>query len=138
MTTWLIDTALFKALAPGGATSVRDWLKTNEASIFLSAASLVELSAAIARTPESQNQRRKAMRAWLDGLVMKYADRIHPVDLQIAVRAGALMSNLTAGPPRHRFHDATLVATAQIHGHGLLTKREAIFGSWTKLPIEIF
>lgn len=137
MTTWLIDTALFKALAPGGATSVGDWLKTNQASVFLSAASLVELSAAIARTPESQNQRRQAMRAWLDGLATAYADRIHPVDSHTAVRAGALMANLTS-PLRHRFHDATLVATAQIHGHGLLTKREPIFGPWTKLLVKAF
>jgi predicted nucleic acid-binding protein len=137
VTTWLIDTALFKALAPGRAPSVRQWLETNEASIFLSVASVVELNAAIARMFESQKQRREAMRAWLDGLVSAYVDRIHPVDVQIALRAGALMPNLRDKPPRHRFHDATLVATAQIHGHGLLTRRDTTFGPWTEVPIEI-
>jgi hypothetical protein len=42
---------------------------------------------------------------------------------------------LQNGLPRHRFHDAVLVATAQAHGHGLLTRRDTIFGPWTNVPI---
>jgi hypothetical protein len=51
-----------------------------------------------------------------------------PVDAAIATRAGALLLGLTS-PPRHRFHGTLLVATAQIHGPGLTTRRGAIFGS---------
>jgi hypothetical protein len=36
---------------------------------------------------------------------------------------------------RHRFHDAVLAATAQIHGHRLLTKRVSIFGAWTQVKV---
>jgi hypothetical protein len=50
-------------------------------------------------------------------------------------RAGALLPRLQNGLPRHRFHDAVLVATAQAHGHGLLTRRDTIFGPWTNVPI---
>ena len=111
MTTWLIDPALFKALASTRATSIRNWLEANHASVFLSAASLVEIAAAIAKTPATQIQRREAMRAWLDGLVSRYADRIHPVDPQIAMRAGEIIAELAGRsyspplprcrPPRH-------------------------------------
>jgi hypothetical protein len=37
---------------------------------------------------------------------------------------------------RHRFHDAVLAATAQIHGHSLLTNRVTIFGTWTHVKVE--
>jgi hypothetical protein len=48
---------------------------------------------------------------------------IHPVDAAIATRDGELLPHLTGGHPRHRFHDSLPVATAQIHGHGLTTRR---------------
>jgi hypothetical protein len=37
------------------------------------------------------------------------------------------------GPARHHFHDALLVATAQILGHGVLTRRDGVFGPWIKV-----
>lgn len=135
MTTWLIDTALFKIFASARGTSVRLWLEAGDRSVFLSAASLVEIAATIAKMPVSQKPRRGAMQGWLNGLTTEYSDRIHPVDLQIAMRAGGLMTGLTGGLLRHRFHDALILATAQIHGHGLLTRRDTIFGPWTKVPI---
>ena len=137
MTTWLIDTALLKVVASTKAMSARNWLVANDASVFLSAASLVEIAAAIAKAPVAQNQRREAMRTWLDGLASRYADRIHPIDPQIAMRAGEIMPNLQVGHIRYRFHDAVLLATAQTHGHGLLTRRDSIFGPWTKVPIAM-
>lgn len=135
MTTWLIDTALFKSLAPGPSQSFRKWIEAHDDPIFLSAASLVELQAAIARIPSSQTKRAEVLGRWLEGLVSDFADRIHEIDSNIALRAGTLLPYCQAGPPRHRFHDALLVATAQIHGHGLLTKREGVFGAWTKVEI---
>jgi predicted nucleic acid-binding protein len=66
----------------------------------------------------------------------RFADRIHPVDTAIATHAGALLPRL-ASHPGSRFHDALLVATAQLHGHGLITRRDGIFGSWTQTRIAI-
>jgi hypothetical protein len=51
----------------------------------------------------------------------------------IGIRSPELMRRL--GPARHRFHDAVLAATAQVHGHGLLTKREPVFGAWTQVKV---
>jgi len=138
LNTWLIDTALFKSLASGGpnGASLRGWFETHEDPIFLSVASLVEIEAAIERIHAPHAKRADALHQWLDGLVTAFSDRIHPVDVKIAVRAGRLLPYCQAGHLRHRFHDAVLAATAQVHGHGLLTKREPVFGAWAKVKVE--
>jgi toxin FitB len=133
----LIDTALFKSLAPGapkGAT-LRSWIETREDPLFLSAASLVELEAVIDRVRGRDTKRAEGLQAWLDGLVTTFSDRIHPIDIHVAVRAARLLPYRQIGPARHRFHDAVLAATAQVQGHGLLTKREPVFGPWTQVKV---
>jgi predicted nucleic acid-binding protein len=77
----------------------------------------------------------EALSKWLEGIVSGFADRIHPIDTEIALLAGELLPQCHAGPFRHWFHDALLVATARVHGHGLLTKREGVFGAWTKVKV---
>jgi predicted nucleic acid-binding protein len=137
VTTWLIDTALFKSLALDGhkRSSLRGWIETNDDPMYLSVASLVEIEAAVEKIRARRGDRRDALRKWLDGLVTTFGDRIHPVDADVAMRAGRLLIRCNAGPARHRFHDALLAATAQIHGHNLLTKRDAVFGAWTGVEV---
>ena len=137
MKTWLIDTALFATLAPASfqKSGLRHWLDTHREPVFLSAASLVEIETAIGRVPASQQARISALRDWLEGLISTFSDRIHLVDAAVAVRAGRLLPLCHTGLARHRFHDAVLVATAQAHGHGLLTKRDGVFGAWTKVAL---
>jgi toxin FitB len=135
--TWLIDTALFATLGPASSqkSGLRHWLEAHREPVFLSAASLVEFESAIGRVPASQQARIRALRDWLDGLVSTFSDRIHPVDAAVAVRAGRLLPHCHTGLPRYRFHDVVLVATAQVHGHGLLSKRDAVFGPWTRIAL---
>ena len=135
MRTWLIDTALFSTLAPASSqkSGLRHWLEAHREPVFLSAASLVEIEAAIGRFPASQPARISALRNWLDGLLSTFSDRIHPVDAEVAVRAGRLLPLCRDGFARHRFHDVVLVATAQVYGHALLSKRDAVFGAWTQV-----
>jgi toxin FitB len=135
MSTWLMDTPLFKMLATPKAKPLLEWCEANDASLFISAASLTEIALGIDKLPGSQSQRASAQHNWLNEIITRFADRIHPVDAVIATSAGALLPKLTTGHPRHRFHDALLVATAQIHGHGLVTRRDGIFGPWMQTPI---
>jgi predicted nucleic acid-binding protein len=135
MSTWLLDTPLFNMLATPKAKPLLEWCEVNKPSLFISAASLTEVARGIDKLPVSQSQRANAQRKWLDEIITRFADRIHPVDVAIAIRAGGVLPSLTNGHPRHRFHDALLVATAQLHGHGLITRRDGIFGFWTKVPI---
>jgi toxin FitB len=136
--TWLIDTALFKSLAPGvpkGAT-LRSWIETHEDPLFLSVASLVEIEAVIERSRHRDAKRADALHQWLDGLITTFSDRIHPIDVNVAIRAGRLLPyRQQSDDARHRFHDAVLAATAQIHGHRLLTKRVTILGAWTQVKV---
>ena len=124
MDTWLIDTALFKSLAPGGpqGDTLRSWIETHEDPLFLSTAFLVELKAVIDKIRGRETKRAEALQAWFDGLVTTFSDRIHPIDIHVAVRAGSLLPYRQEGLPRDRFYDVVLAPTAQIHGHGLLTR----------------
>ena len=135
MTTWLLDTALFKSFPSDN--HLKALLKGDDASLFLSAASLAEFNRAIARTPESQARRRDALQAWLEDLKTRFEDRIHSVDVEVALRAGKRLQGVKAGHPRHHFHDALLVATAELHGHGLVTRRDGVFGGWTPVPVVV-
>ena len=137
MNTWLIDPLLLKVVASPKAASLQQWCDANNASLFLSAASLSEISVGIGKMPASQSQRADALREWLEGITSRFADRIHPVDPAIAMRAGAILPRLENGHPRHRLHDAVFVATAQVHGHGLLTRRDGVFGPWTQTPLMV-
>jgi predicted nucleic acid-binding protein len=130
-----MDTPLFMMLATPKAKPLLEWCEANSASLYISAASLTQVALGINKLPVSQSQRANAQRNWLNEIITQFADRIHSVDAAIATRAGAALPYLTSGHPPHRFHDALLVATAQIHGHGLTTRRDRIFGPWTKVPI---
>jgi predicted nucleic acid-binding protein len=135
MSTWLLDTPLFNMLATPKAKPLLEWCAANRPSMFISAASLTEVARGIDKLSGSQSQRANAQRKWLDEILTRFADRVHPVDAAIATRAGESLPHLIIGHQRHRFHDALLVATAQIHGHGLITRRDGIFGPWTKVQI---
>lgn len=77
MSTWLLDTALFQMLATPMAKSLLEWCETNDASLYISAASLTEIALAINKLPLPQMQRASAQRSWLNGIVTRFADRIH-------------------------------------------------------------
>jgi predicted nucleic acid-binding protein len=137
MSTWLMDTPLLKMLRLEKAKPLLHWCEANDASLFISAASLAHVAQGIDKLPTSQSQGAKALRNWLDRIIDRFGDRIHPVDAAIAMRAGSLLPCRTVGLPIHHFHDVLLVATAQKHGHGLVTRRDPVFGPWTGVKIAI-
>jgi hypothetical protein len=52
------------------------------------------------------------LRSWLDRIIDRFGDRIHPVDAAIAMRAGSLLPCCSVGLPIRHFHDVLLVAMA--------------------------
>jgi predicted nucleic acid-binding protein len=132
-----MDTPLLKMLRPEKAKPLLDWCEANDASLFISAASLAHVAQGIDKLPTSQSQGAEALRSWLDRIIDRFGDRIHPVDIAIAMRAGELLTSRTNGLPIHYFHDVLLVATVQRHGHGLVTRRDTVFGPWTDVKIAI-
>ena len=137
MESWLIDTFLFRSLAPGQqrADSFRNWIETHEDPVFLSAASIVRIKVAIERIPASQAIRADTLTKWLDGLVTNFRDRIHPIDGEVNARASEIMRHWQGNAVRVRYHDVLLVATAQVYGHGLLTNRFPVFGAWANVKV---
>ena len=80
-------------------------------------------------------ERADALTKWLDGLVTNFSDRIHPIDEEVYARASEITRNWQPTGVRVRHHDTMLVAMAQIYGHGLLTKRLPVFGSWANVKV---
>jgi hypothetical protein len=60
--------------------------------LFLSAASLVEIEAVIDRVRGRDTKRAEGLQAWLDGLVTTFSDRIHPIDIHVAVEPTSAMT----------------------------------------------
>ena len=135
MNTYLIDTLVLKMIATPKEESLRRWCEANNRSLFLSSASLTEVSVAVNKMPHSLSHRADALQRWLNEIVTRFADRVHPTDAEISVRAGAIMPNMTSTQPRLRYHDAILLATAEVHRHRLLTRREEILGRLTSARI---
>src|ERR1700739_832126 len=103
-----MGTPLLKMLAPEKAKPLRDWCEANDASLFISAASLAHVARGIDKLPTSQSQGAKALRNWLEKIVDRFGDRIHSVDAAIAMRVGSLLPCCTVGLPIHHFHDVLL------------------------------
>ena len=97
-----------QSLAPGQrrTDSFRRWVETHEDALFLPAASIVEIKAAIKSIPTSRAIRADALDKRLDGLVATFSDVIHPVDVNVATRTGEIMRScrLTAPPRRAALH----------------------------------
>jgi predicted nucleic acid-binding protein len=140
VTGWLIDTRLFKHLAPGEGgrkRTFRDWVSSSEEPIFLSMISVVDINASIQKVHDTPREpRRAALDAWLERIVAHYGDRIYPVDAGVAKLAGELM-NRSQALGRWRLSDPLLAATARIHGHALVTERKSDFTTM-KSGIELW
>lgn len=76
----------------------------------------------------------EGLQAWLDGLVTTFSDRIHPIDIHVAVRADSCPIARSA-PPAIASTTRFLLRRRKIHGHSLLTKREPVFGAWTQVKV---
>jgi predicted nucleic acid-binding protein len=88
--------------------------------LFLSAISLVELEAAVARTARSDKAGGAALRGWIDNQVLQaFEGHILPLDTAVARRRGQI--------PLADTRDALFAATALEHGLTLVTRNSAAF-----------
>jgi predicted nucleic acid-binding protein len=124
MSTWLMATPLFKMLATPKAKPLLEWCKANEPSLFISAASLSEIALGIT---SYRDPSRTAPAPSATGSRDHYAlPRPHPPSRR---RHRQARRRALAGPQVSRalgFNDALLLATAQLRGHGLITRRDEI------------
>jgi hypothetical protein len=90
---YLVDTDVISAGAPAKKPAPASvvWMDENSADLYISAVSIAEVEAGIARLRRQEAYRRAAdLTAWLDTLLHLYAQRILPFEVQAARIAGAL------------------------------------------------
>ena len=132
-TRFLIDTNVISELRKTRRSpAVVEWITSVQAEqLHISVITIGEITKGIAR------QRRTAggiaaaddLQAWLEGLLMTYADRIIPVDIPIAARWGRLCDQHP-----QLATDMLLAATALDRGLTVATRNTAHFAV-TKVPV---
>jgi predicted nucleic acid-binding protein len=122
---YLVDTNIVSAGAPAKRRTSPElvtWMDGNSASLYMSAVSIAEIEAGIARL-RRQGSGRKAdgLTAWLDTLLHLYQDRVLPFDVATARTAGALFDLARSKGHAPGFVDVAIAATAKLRGFAILT-----------------
>ena len=112
---YLVDTNVVSAGAPSKAAgTLVTWMEEHSADLYMSAVSIAEIEAGIARL-RRQGARRKAdeLTLWLDTLLHLYEERVLPFDVPAARIAGALSDLARSKGHAPGFADVAIAATAQ-------------------------
>ena len=126
MTGYLLDTNVVSAFAPGKAAVSPDtatWFEAQTERLFLSAVSVVEIEAGIAKLRHSGAVRRADdLTAWFGRLIGLYGGKVLTLDVPVARAAGALAGRARASGRDPGFADIAIAATAEVHGLTVLTR----------------
>jgi toxin FitB len=128
---YLLDTCVISELAPGRSQAHRDladWLRRNGQDCYISTVTLTELAYGVAWLRHRGATAKAALLdAWQQEMLRFHAGRIIPIDIDIAIRAGALLSIARAAGFDPDTEDAWIAATAELRGMQVLTFNEADF-----------
>jgi predicted nucleic acid-binding protein len=139
---YLLDTDVFSMTSPvsglrgAHAERWRDWVRRNEAVLYLSVITIMEVRFGIEKS-EAKGARQKAaqLKRWLAVAETAYRARIIPVTVDIAHRAGELLQGAVAGGTTPSSEDAIIAATADVQKLHLLSRNsrdmKALQASWT-------
>lgn len=124
---YLLDTCVISELVKRGNpdSGVVGWLnQQDEDRLFLSSITLGEIQAGISKLPDSA--RRLELISWLDNdLRHRFASRILPVDLEVALVWGSKRGELARSGVTLPFADSLIAATAMAHGMTVVTRNVA-------------
>jgi toxin FitB len=126
---YLLDTMILSAAAPTkrkADPALAAWMRRATERLFLSAITVAEIEAGIARADRiSATTKAAGLRNWLALVEHLYADRILPFGIAEARHAGAIIDRARAYDPG--FEDIAIAATAAAHGLTVLTANERHF-----------
>ncbi len=122
---YLVDThVLCEPTRPQAAESVGQWL-LSQASVKVSALSLMEIEYGLARLP--QGEKRNRLTKWLEAVLASPAVEIVAIDVAVARSAGRLkLLAESRGRPRP-MADLIIAACAQVTGSVVATRNTADF-----------
>jgi toxin FitB len=120
---YLVDTNVVSASAPSKAPGpLVTWMDDHSADLYMSAVSIAEIEAGIARLRrQGASRRADDLTAWLDTLLHLYGERILPFDVPAARISGALCDLARSTGQAPGFADVAIVATAKRSGFTILT-----------------
>lgn len=127
MNGYLIDTSVISAFGPGKsplATGLDIWFEQegSKGTLFIPSVTIAELQRGIARLQrKGAVARAEGLAYWLDGLLLRFAGKILPIDEAVARRAGQLDDDATANGQNPGFADVLIAATAMQHDLTVLT-----------------
>jgi predicted nucleic acid-binding protein len=128
---YLVDTDIVSAGAPSkgrAAAAVVAWMEDNSADLYMSAVSIAELEAGIAKLRrQGASRRADDLGAWLDTLLHLYEERILAFDVRAARIAGALSDLARSRGHAPGFADLAIAATAELRGFTILTSNARHF-----------
>ncbi|ASW10685.1 type II toxin-antitoxin system VapC family toxin [Rhizobium sp. 11515TR] len=121
---YLLDTNIVSADAPTkrqvGVEAFAAWLRANNDRLYLSAITIAEIEAGIARMVRiGATTKAEHLRRWLAAVEHFYAGRILPFGVEEARHAGLMLDRARAHDPG--FEDIAIAATAAAHGFTVLT-----------------
>ncbi len=129
LTRYLLDTNVVSSLAPSKGerpashAGISAWIVANTDRLFLSAVTALEIEAGVIKLARSAPGRwQQQMSEWFSAILLHYADRILPLDLQIARLASAMTDRNKAQGLYPGMADTIIAATALAHGQVLLTR----------------
>jgi tRNA(fMet)-specific endonuclease VapC len=125
---YLLDTCVISALAAKQPVQkVVTWLADLDPDkAYLSVLTIGEIQKGIEKLPDSQ--RKSLLRAWLkDDLLIRFRERLLPVDVGVMLTWGALVSRMEANGTPPPAIDSLMAATALHHGLVVATRNEEDF-----------
>jgi len=124
---FLIDTDLLSMLERKQVPpKLENWVKNNEAEIFLSVVSFAELQFGLDHAPATHQA---SLSAWLADLRHKLAAATEELTEPVLVRWKELLADLKVKNRTMTCEDSLIAATALFHGHAVATHNKRHFES---------
>jgi predicted nucleic acid-binding protein len=142
---YLVDTNVISAAAPSRPVSpaLVEWMDTHSASLLISAVTVAEIEAGIAKLLREGATRKSAdLTAWLDTVLHLYGNRVVAFDVATARIAGVMSDRARGLGHAPGLADIIVAATAQHRGLTILSRNlrhleplgVAVVDPFVKLP----
>ena len=126
MSGYLVDTNVISMFAPGRPAApdvLREWMIENgEDQLCISSVTVAEIRRGIQKLARKGSaSKADVLEEWLQGLIAEFADRIVPVDTEVALLAGDLGDEADAKGINPGFADILIAACARAKGLTVVT-----------------